>query len=323
MKYLIGESNRASRTLLENILKSVGQEVDTAEDGNDVLAMYKENMYDIIILQWDIPKKSSLELTQTIREVEGKRPYILIATSEDKKDKMIEALESGADDFIVKPYDKEQVKARLQKIENIVHGRGFYQNLDFDPVFILEDEHKTLKRMANVFQVVASKIKDDASHRILDWIASSSLTMDSKVHHEKEMYFLINFLENAIKEQGEKSKTKLFNRAALKSVEEEHVKLEELIDDIQSSIRDYEEKDEGLEEVKQNIDSYSSLVEGHIEREERFLFPLAKKYFYKEDIVDLKEKFESIDQDAGEKLEKLPEQIKKAEEILGIEANDH
>jgi len=318
MKYLIGESNRAPRTLLENILKSMGHEVDSAEDGDDVLAMYKENIYDIIILQWDIPDKSSLELTKTIREVEGKRPYIFITTSKERKGDMIEALESGADDFIVKPFEKEKVKARLEKAENIVDGRGYYHNLDFDPVFILEDEHKTLKRMANVFQVVTSKIKDDASHRILDWIASSSLTIDSKVHHEKEMYFLINFLENAIKEQGEKSKTKLFNRAALKSVEEEHDELEELIDDIQSSIKDYEEKDEGLDEVKQNIDSYCSLVYGHIEREERFLFPLAKKYFYQEDIIDLKEKFETIDKDAGEKLERFPRQIKRAEKVLGI-----
>ncbi len=321
MKYLIGESNRAPRTLIEKILKSMGHEVDTAEEGDDVLAMYKENMYDLMILQWDIPKRSSLELTKTIREVEGKRPYILIATSEDKKDEMIEALEAGADDFIVKPYEKERLKARLQRAENIVDGRGYYQNLDFDPVFILKDEHKTLKRMANVFQVVASKIKDDASHRILDWIASSSLTIDSKVHHEKEMYFLINFLENAIKEQGEKSKTKLFNRAALKSVEEEHDELEKMIDDIQASVKYYEEHDEGIEEVKKIIDSYSSLVYGHIEREERFLFPLAKKYFYQEDIVDLKERFDSIDQEAGEKLEKIPKQIKRAEEILAIEPN--
>lgn len=317
MKCLIGESKRAPRSFLTKLLRSIGHEVDLAEDGEEILDNLDEK-HQIIFIASNIPKRSGLEMVKEIRDLEGEFPYLFLSISEDEKEELVPALESGVDDFLVKPYSKDQVIARVKKAERMIKGRETFEEFDFDPIYELEEEHKTLERMVNIFQVIVSNLGEKRYEKILNWIADSTFKVDTKLHHEKERYLLMFFLENAIKEQGEVSESKLFNRASLKSVDKEHEELEKVIEEIQGSISEHLQNDGDIETVKEKIDSYTSLVSPHIDREERFLFPLAKKYLYNEDISELKSRFDSIDEEVSDRLEKLPQEMQKAEKILGI-----
>lgn len=104
----------------------------------------------------------------------------------------------------------------------------------------------------------------------------------------------------------------------MKSVDEEHEEMEQSVEKIQECVRNYLNESGELKDVKDKIDSYSALVYPHIEREERFLFPLIKKYLYKEDFCELENRFDMINEEASEKLDKLAKQVKAAEQVLGI-----
>lgn len=319
MKCLIAERKRAPRSLLTKILKSMGHGVDSALDEEELLDELKKD-HDILFISPNISKENSIELIQDIRRLKGEIPYIFLTVLEDKKERLIPALENGVDDFMVKPFDRDQVKTRVKRAERIIKGRETFEEIDFDPVFELGEEHKLLERIANVFQVIVSKTKEKGNERTLNWIADSSFLLDTKIHHEKENFLMMNFLENAIKVHGEVSKSKLFNRASLKSVDEEHDELEQLVEDIQVSVGNYLDGSGEIELVKDNIDSYSALVYPHIDREERFLFPLIKKYLYQEDLSELKGRFDTINEEKSEGLDKLHKQIKTAEDVLGIKS---
>jgi len=307
MKCIISEEKRAPRTLLDNILRSLDHKTILLEGNRKIKGVLEGNDIDLIFLNWT--GKKDLELIDEIKET-----YIFVTTSPDKLENMISALEAGADDFIIKPYTRDLIEERLEKIEYDTDDDDL-----FEPISELEKEHRLLERMANAFQVIVSKIDKKAPPNLTDWISSSSLVLDTKLHHQKEMYLLLKFLENAIKEQGESPKSKLFNRASLKSVEEEHQELKELIENIKKNKERYFNDECSIDELKDSIDSYCSLLYSHIEREDKHLFPLAKKYMYDEDRRELEREFSTIDEKLDEEKSAFERKLKKVEKVLGIE----
>lgn len=189
---MIAESKRAPRSLLTKILRSMGLEVDSAVDEKELLDELDEE-HKIVFLDSKILKEDSFDLIQDKDLLEGEIPYIFLTIPEDKKEGLIPALEHGVDDFIVKPYDKDQINVRVKKAERIIQGRESFEKAEFDPVFELEEEHKILERMANIFQVIISKIDENGYEKTLNWIADSSFLLDTRVHHEKENHLMMNF----------------------------------------------------------------------------------------------------------------------------------
>ena len=96
-------------------LEQDGMEVDCAYDGEEALNMVKDKEYDIILLDLMLPKLNGLEVCQQIREFSNVPIVMLTAKGEDM-DKIL-GLEYGADDYITKPFNILEVKARSQ-------GRG-------------------------------------------------------------------------------------------------------------------------------------------------------------------------------------------------------
>ncbi len=95
-------------------LEQDGMEVDCAYDGEEALVMAKENKYDIILLDVMLPKFTGFEVCQQIREFSNVPIVMLTAKGEDM-DKIL-GLEYGADDYITKPFNILEVKARLKAI---------------------------------------------------------------------------------------------------------------------------------------------------------------------------------------------------------------
>lgn len=95
-------------------LEQDGMEVDCAYDGEEALSMAKEQQYDIILLDVMLPKLTGFEVCQQIREFSAV-PIVMLTAKGDDMDKIL-GLEYGADDYITKPFNILEVKARIKAI---------------------------------------------------------------------------------------------------------------------------------------------------------------------------------------------------------------
>jgi DNA-binding response OmpR family regulator len=95
-------------------LEQDGMEVDCAYDGEEALALAKANSYDMILLDIMLPKMDGFEVCQAIREFSN-MPIVMLTAKGDDMDKIL-GLEYGADDYITKPFNILEVKARIKAI---------------------------------------------------------------------------------------------------------------------------------------------------------------------------------------------------------------
>jgi DNA-binding response OmpR family regulator len=95
-------------------LEQDGMEVDCAYDGEEALALAKANSYDMILLDIMLPKMDGFEVCQAIREFSS-MPIVMLTAKGDDMDKIL-GLEYGADDYITKPFNILEVKARIKAI---------------------------------------------------------------------------------------------------------------------------------------------------------------------------------------------------------------
>lgn len=102
-------------------LEQDGMEVDCAYDGEEALQLAKDNKYDIILLDVMLPKLTGFEVCQQIREFSNVPVVMLTAKGEDM-DKIL-GLEYGADDYITKPFNILEVKARIKAIMRRMNGK--------------------------------------------------------------------------------------------------------------------------------------------------------------------------------------------------------
>ena len=101
-------------------LEQEGMEVDCAYDGEEALRMATENTYDMILLDIMLPKMDGFEVCQAIREFSD-MPIVMLTAKGDDMDKIL-GLEYGADDYITKPFNILEVKARIKAIMRRTYG---------------------------------------------------------------------------------------------------------------------------------------------------------------------------------------------------------
>lgn len=122
MKILIAEDNVVSRQLLERRLIKWGYEAISAEDGREAWDILQgEDAPRLAILDWMMPEMNGVQVCQKVRS-RSEEPYIyiLLLTAKDQKEDLVEAMEAGADDYIVKPPDPEELKVRLRAGRRII-----------------------------------------------------------------------------------------------------------------------------------------------------------------------------------------------------------
>jgi DNA-binding response OmpR family regulator len=122
MKILIAEDNSTSRRILESILVKWNYEVISARDGNEAWEKLQEkDAPRLIILDWMMPGKNGVDLCRELRAGDNVRPiYIILLTSRDDKNDIVEGLSAGADDYISKPFDKDELRARIDVGRRVV-----------------------------------------------------------------------------------------------------------------------------------------------------------------------------------------------------------
>jgi len=115
MKVLIAEDDMTSRMILGSVLKKWGFIPVLASDGKEAWdIMQLKDAPKLAILDWQMPEMSGVDVCQKIRELNiSDPPYLIVLTSRDEKKDIVKALDAGANDFISKPYDNEELLARI------------------------------------------------------------------------------------------------------------------------------------------------------------------------------------------------------------------
>lgn len=116
MKILIAEDSIVSTRLLFATLRRWGYDVIVANDGNQAWReLQKEDAPKLAILDWEMPGLTGPDVCRRVREArEEQYTYLLLLTSRHLKEDMVEGMESGADDYITKPFDPHELNARLR-----------------------------------------------------------------------------------------------------------------------------------------------------------------------------------------------------------------
>jgi CheY-like chemotaxis protein len=111
---VIAEDDLVSRTLISNLMEKWGFKAVVTEDGHDAMkALRAEQGPALAILDWMMPDMDGLEVCRRIRE-RGKLVYLIMLTSRGTKENIVEGLHAGADDYLIKPFDKNELLARIQ-----------------------------------------------------------------------------------------------------------------------------------------------------------------------------------------------------------------
>jgi two-component system response regulator MprA len=130
MRILVVEDDRAVREALRRALTLGGYEAQTAEDGEQAIEMVVRNIPDAVVLDIGLPGIDGLEVCRRLRLL-GNRVAILILTAREQVSDRIDGLDAGADDYLVKPFDVEEVKARLRALLRRTGSAGDPDALSF------------------------------------------------------------------------------------------------------------------------------------------------------------------------------------------------
>jgi two-component system, NtrC family, sensor kinase len=162
MEILIAEDDDMVLDLLVDSLDTLGHTVLTAKDGQDAWHLYQMKSVHMVITDWLMPQMDGLELCRNIRAASRDHyTYIIVITGKEQKKDLLETLKCGADDYIKKPFDPDELQTRIKAGERIIK---------------LEERHKKLQRVLiesrNKLRIVVDSLPEeivsiDADYRIV------------------------------------------------------------------------------------------------------------------------------------------------------------
>jgi diguanylate cyclase (GGDEF)-like protein len=116
MKILIAEDDFTSRSILSAILKKWGFDPVVTEDGSAAWdLLQKPDAPGLVLLDWNMPGMDGLEVCRRLRERNPRNPpYVILLTARGEKGDIVQGLEAGANDYVAKPYDSEELQARIR-----------------------------------------------------------------------------------------------------------------------------------------------------------------------------------------------------------------
>ncbi|HEY3347273.1 MAG TPA: chemotaxis response regulator CheY [Nitrospirota bacterium] len=120
MRILVVDDFSTMRRIVKNILKQIGFEnLDEAEDGKQAFAKLKAEKFDFLVSDWNMPNMTGIELLQAVRaDAQLKNLPVLLVTAETEKEKVLEAVQSGVNNYVVKPFTAEVLMEKINKIFN-------------------------------------------------------------------------------------------------------------------------------------------------------------------------------------------------------------
>jgi DNA-binding response OmpR family regulator len=113
MHVLIVEDDAVQAEAIAEALRPLGHQITCLEDGEQAIRLLKTQMVDVAVLDWQLPRRTGLEVLRWTRANIGSEPAVLFVTSKVLEDDIVQALEAGADDYIVKPFRVAELTARV------------------------------------------------------------------------------------------------------------------------------------------------------------------------------------------------------------------
>lgn len=125
MRVLIAEDDWTSAVILRGFLKELGYDAVVVGDGLQAYEMIRREDFRIVISDWEMPAMDGLELCRRVRaRNSGAYTYLILLTCRSGSDNLLEGLSAGADDFLVKPFEPQELRVRMQNAERVVQMEG-------------------------------------------------------------------------------------------------------------------------------------------------------------------------------------------------------
>jgi two-component system chemotaxis response regulator CheY len=114
---LIVDDSRVIRKVSRPLLEGMGFDVAEAADGSEALDACAAAMPDVILLDWNMPVMSGIEFIRVLRQrSDGQRPKVVFCTTENDVVHIRSAIEAGANEYVMKPFDRETLQVKLQLV---------------------------------------------------------------------------------------------------------------------------------------------------------------------------------------------------------------
>lgn len=164
MRMLIAEDDVVSRRVLETTLVKWGHEVIVTRDGDEAwAALQGEGAPGLAILDWMMPGLDGPEVCRRVRQVNSRTPvYLILLTAKGRKEDIVAGLEAGANDYLTKPFDREELRARVQVGTRVVELELRLS----ERVRELEEALSHVKQLQGILPICSycKKIRDDQNY---------------------------------------------------------------------------------------------------------------------------------------------------------------
>jgi len=164
MKILVAEDQSVSRHILVGNLRKWGYDVTAVEDGMQAWeALQATEASQLVILDWLMPGMDGIEICRQIRKGPPSRPiYLILLTARRGQEDKIQGLQSGADDYITKPFDREELRARVQVGIRVLELQGALAQR----VRELEEALSSVKTLQGLLPICSycKKIRNDRNY---------------------------------------------------------------------------------------------------------------------------------------------------------------
>ncbi len=155
---LLAEDAIAERTVLTAILKKQDYSVIAVTNGEEALEALENHSVDLVLSDWKMPVMDGFTLCKKVHENNDLAPYFILLTGQDSKCNLIAAMDAGADDFITKPYNSEELRARLQAGQRVISMRKSLQEKNQFIAQALQRE-STINEQLHADLVAAEKLQ--------------------------------------------------------------------------------------------------------------------------------------------------------------------
>ena len=114
-RVLVADDSSTMRKIILRSLQAVGvTEVAEAADGAEAVALFAPGKFDLVLTDWNMPGMTGLEVLKKIREQDKAIPVIMV-TTEAEKSRVLEAIQAGVTDYLVKPFTPDTLREKLEK----------------------------------------------------------------------------------------------------------------------------------------------------------------------------------------------------------------
>ena len=188
---LLVEDEPAQRAVLAYNLKSEGFEVIEAEDGEEALVMAQESVPDLVLLDWMLPHVSGLEVCRRLKSGKATRalPVIMLSARSEELDK-VRGLETGADDYMVKPYSVAELMARVRKELRRTRPASVGEELVFEDIVLDAASHRVSRAQSEIklgpteFRLLAAFLENQgrvlSREQLLDRVLGRDIYVDTR-----------------------------------------------------------------------------------------------------------------------------------------------